>query len=74
MDGLISERPQDPYFQELKGQMLFENGHVAEAIPPYRRAVELLPDNALLHIELGQVRASRTTRRFWPRPRTSRPG
>jgi predicted Zn-dependent protease len=55
IDGLIAERPNDPYFQELKGQMLFENARGAEAVGPYRRAVELLPDNALLRIELGQV-------------------
>ncbi|MGE5548035.1 MAG: M48 family metalloprotease [Solirubrobacterales bacterium] len=55
MDGLIAERPDDPYFQELKGQMLFENGRVAEAAPYYRKAVALLPDNALLQTELAQV-------------------
>ncbi|MBC7908576.1 MAG: M48 family metallopeptidase [Rhodospirillaceae bacterium] len=55
IDGLIAERPQDPYFHELKGQMLFENGRGAEAIAPYRKASELLPDNALLHIELAQA-------------------
>src|SRR5262249_16193474 len=31
IDGLIAEKPEDPYFQELKGQMLFENGRGAEA-------------------------------------------
>ncbi|MGE5505521.1 MAG: M48 family metalloprotease [Actinomycetota bacterium] len=53
IDALIKERPKDPYFWELKGQMLYENGRGAEAIAPYRRAVELLPDNALLLSELG---------------------
>ncbi|HSV29154.1 MAG TPA: tetratricopeptide repeat protein, partial [Candidatus Omnitrophota bacterium] len=55
IDGLIAERPDDPFFHELKGQMLFENGRGAEAVAPYRRAVELLPDSALLHIGLAQV-------------------
>ena len=55
IDGLIAQRPADPYFQELKGQMLFENARGAEAIAPYREAVRLLPGNALLHIELAQV-------------------
>ncbi len=53
IDALIKERPGDPYFWELKGQMLFENGRGAEAIAPYRKATELLPDNALLLAELG---------------------
>lgn len=55
IDGLLKERPNDPYFWELKGQMLFENARGAEAIEPYRRAVKLLPDSALLRISLGQV-------------------
>ncbi len=55
INGLIKDQPANPYFQELKGQMLFENGHVQDAIPPYLRAVELKPDNALLKIELAQV-------------------
>jgi len=55
IDGLIKDRPQDPYFHELKGQMLFENGHVAEAVPEYKLAVRYLPDSALLREELGQV-------------------
>ncbi len=55
VDGLIAERPNDPYFHELKGQMLFENARAAEALPEYKKAVKLLPDNALLREELGQV-------------------
>ena len=31
VDGLIAELPKDPYFLELKGQILFENGRVDEA-------------------------------------------
>jgi predicted Zn-dependent protease len=55
IDGLLKERPKDPYFWELKGQMLFENGRGAEAIAPFRTAVDLLPENALLRIGLGQA-------------------
>ncbi|HLF59025.1 MAG TPA: M48 family metalloprotease [Alphaproteobacteria bacterium] len=55
IDGLIAERPKDPYFEELKGQMLFENGHVREAIAPYQAAVNLLPDNPLLRVSLAQT-------------------
>lgn len=55
IDGLIAERPKDPYFWELKGQMLFENGRGAEALEPYRKSVALLPGNTLLETELAQV-------------------
>jgi predicted Zn-dependent protease len=55
IDALIVEHPEDPYFHELKGQMLFENGRVAEAVAPYREAVRLLPDAALLRIGLARA-------------------
>lgn len=55
IDGLIAERPADPYFHELRGQMLYENARALEAVPEYKLAVKLLPDNALLRQELGQV-------------------
>ncbi|MDP7468346.1 MAG: M48 family metalloprotease, partial [Alphaproteobacteria bacterium] len=44
--GLIAEHPDDPYFHELRGQMLFENGHLAEAVQSYKVAVGLKPDSA----------------------------
>ena len=55
IDGLLADHPGDPYFYELKGQMLFENGRVKEAVPPYREAVRLAPDSALLRIGLAQA-------------------
>ncbi|MGH6903993.1 MAG: M48 family metalloprotease [Geminicoccaceae bacterium] len=55
IDGLLAEHPDDPYFHELKGQMLFENGRIAEAIGPYGRAVELRPDAPLLRVGLAQA-------------------
>ncbi len=55
IDGLIAERPEDPYFHELKGQMLFENGRPAEALKSYQRAVRLMPRSPLLRRGLAQV-------------------
>ena len=55
VDALIAEHPKDPYFHELKGQMLFENGRIEAAIPPYREAVRLAPDAALLQIGLART-------------------
>ena len=55
IDGLIAAEPKNPYFQELKGQMLFENGHVREAVKPYQTAVRLAPDVALLRVELAHA-------------------
>jgi predicted Zn-dependent protease len=55
VDALIHDEPRNPYFHELKGQMLFENGRIAEAVGSYDQAVKLKPENALLRVELGQV-------------------
>ncbi|MGH7100214.1 MAG: M48 family metalloprotease [Stellaceae bacterium] len=55
IDRLIRDAPSDPYFRELKGQMLFENGHVRAAVAPYEEAVRLAPDAPLIRIELSQV-------------------
>ena len=55
IDGLIRDFPQDPYFRELKGQMLFENGRIAEAEQPYEEAVRLAPTAPLLRISLAQT-------------------
>ena len=55
IDGLIASMPNNPYFYELKGQALFEDGHPKEAIPPLRRAVALAPVPTLIQILLGQA-------------------
>jgi predicted Zn-dependent protease len=55
IDGLMHDFPNDPYYAELKGQMLFENGRIAEAVEPYRKASKLDPTSMLLRTELAQV-------------------
>lgn len=54
IDGLLKEYPNDPYFNEVRGQMLYENGRPAEAVVSYRRAVQLLPASGLLKIDLAR--------------------
>jgi predicted Zn-dependent protease len=55
IDALIHDYPNNPYYRELKGQMLFENGRIREAVAPYEQAVHLAPNQALLRIALAQV-------------------
>ncbi len=55
LDALLQDQPDDPYFLELKAQVLFESGNVQEAIPPFRRAVEKLPEEPLLRTELARI-------------------
>lgn len=52
---LTDMKPDNPYFHELEGQMLFEFGRTNDAIAPHRNAITLLPDNALLRISLGRA-------------------
>ncbi|MGV8929962.1 MAG: M48 family metalloprotease [Brevundimonas sp.] len=55
VDALLAEQPDNPYFWELKGQILFEEGRPAEAIVAHQRSVELLPDAPLLRINLAHA-------------------
>lgn len=55
IDGLIAERPKDPYFPEMKGQMLFENARGAEAVTAYKQAAALAPSEPLIQVELAQA-------------------
>jgi len=52
---LIAEYPKDPYFQELKGQILFENGDVTKAIDAYRQAIEKAPNAPLIRVSYAQA-------------------
>ena len=47
-DAILAQEPEDPYALELKGQVLLESGHAAEAILPLRRAVALTQNQPLL--------------------------
>ncbi|MCZ6449014.1 MAG: tetratricopeptide repeat protein, partial [Alphaproteobacteria bacterium] len=55
MDGLIREEPGNAYFFELKGQALLEAGRIEKALPPYRKAVKLDPDSALIRVDLART-------------------
>jgi len=55
IDGLVDELPQNPYFWELKGQALLENGRAREAVGPLRQAIKLLPNNGLIQLLLAQA-------------------
>lgn len=59
IDSLISEAPDNPYFHELKGQILFEGGRAAESVAPLEEANRLLPDQPLLLIALARSRIAR---------------
>jgi len=55
MDGLLRERPNDPYFLDTKAQILLEAQRPMDAIPLYQRAVQLLPNDPLIRTALGNA-------------------
>ena len=55
VDVLLAEQPETPYFWELQGQILFEEGRPDAAIGAPQRSVELMPDAPLLRINLGHA-------------------
>lgn len=55
LGGLLKEEPQNPYFYELKAQILFEHGRIAEAVQDYKKANELAPNSALLREAWGRA-------------------
>ncbi|WP_409757077.1 M48 family metalloprotease [Aestuariivirga sp.] len=55
IDGLTAELPENPYFWELKGQALLENGRAVEAVAPLQKALKLLPNNGLIQFMTAQA-------------------
>jgi predicted Zn-dependent protease len=55
MDSLLKDRPGDPYYLELKGQILLESGKPVEALSSLREAVAHAPDQPLIASLLGSA-------------------
>lgn len=47
-DALLAAEPDNPYFLELKGQVLLESGRPRDALEPLRRATELTRNHPLI--------------------------
>jgi len=54
-DALLALDPHDPYFLELKGQILLEDGKPAEAIVPLREAVRRSNEAPMIAAMLGHA-------------------
>ncbi len=55
VESLIKEEPNNPYFYELKGQMMLETGKIEEAEKAYRQALKLQPASSLFKLNLSQA-------------------
>lgn len=54
-DALLAVDPEDPFFLELKGQILLEGGKPLEAIEPLRKAVANAPNMPMISVMLGHA-------------------
>ena len=54
-EALLKSNPDDPFFLELKGQILLEGGKPAEAIAPLREATQRSGDSPLIAAMLGHA-------------------
>jgi predicted Zn-dependent protease len=54
-DALLAAAPADPFFLELKGQILLESGKPKDAIAPLRKSVEENGDFPLISAMLGHA-------------------
>ncbi len=54
-EALIALEPENPYFLELKGQILLESGRPLDALAPLRRSVELTGADPLIAPMLGHA-------------------
>ncbi len=55
IDGALEIRPDDPFYHELKGQILLENRQISEAVTAYGKAVEMAPNDALILAGYGRA-------------------
>jgi predicted Zn-dependent protease len=53
MDGLIRDQPNNPWFYEVKGDILTRAGRKQEAIAPLRQALKLAGDSMLIRVQLA---------------------
>jgi predicted Zn-dependent protease len=54
-DALLASDPHDPYFLELKGQILLEDGKPKEALAPLREATQRSGDAPMIAAMLGHA-------------------
>ncbi len=65
-DALLAAAPNDPFFLELKGQVLLEAGKPVEALAPLRRATELTANQPLIATTFGHALIATEDRANFP--------
>lgn len=65
-DALLALEPDNPWFLELKGQVLLESGRPVEALVPLRRAVDLTRAHPLIAGMLGHALIATENQTYYP--------
>lgn len=65
-DSLIALDPDNPYFLELRGQVLLESGRPDEALPALRKATELTGNQPLIAAMFGHALIATENRDNYP--------
>ena len=68
-DALLRLAPNDPYFLELKGQILLEGGKPRDALAPLRLAVARAPDKPMIAALLGHALVATEDDKNYPEAR-----
>lgn len=55
IDSLLRKEPRNPWFHELKGQILRDFNRLEESVKSYRKAVFLVPDAGLVRIAMAHA-------------------
>jgi len=66
VDSMLQDAPNDPFFWELRGDILKDAGRMEGAIAAYEKAVEILPWAALIRVALAQSQLALNDPRLLP--------
>ena len=59
VDSLLAEEPENPYFHELKGFIMFQSGDVEGSIAPYKKAIEMSDGDPQMQISYARSMIAR---------------
>ncbi len=59
IEGLISDEPEDPYFWQIKGDMLLSKSDIDGAVEAYRTALNYLPDAPEILVAMAHAMTQR---------------
>ncbi len=55
IESLLADKPDDPFYNETRGQFIYESGNPLGSLPSYEKAVAAMPDSALIRLGLASA-------------------